>query len=315
MKSLTQFIRTSGLPRWRIGRGCLGLLCAITLVACGATDISTTIPATPDTSSTQEETAANDTASTTQRTTTEQPEGEAMITDSGLEITMIEEGTGETPAAGDIVVVHYTGTLEDGTKFDSSYDRGEPIAFALGQGRVIPGWDEGIALLSVGSKAQLVIPPQLAYGDQGAGGVIPPGATLRFDVELVEIRPGAPDAPTEVAESDYTTTDSGLQYYDLEVGSGDTPETGDTVVVHYTGWLTDTTTFDSSLNRAEPFSFPVGMGQVIPGWDEGVSTMQIGGKRQLVIPADLGYGNRGAGGVIPPGATLIFEVELLDILE
>ena len=170
-------------------------------------------------------------------------------TASGLQYVIIEEGSGEAPQAGDIVEVHYSGTLTDGTEFDSSYERGEPIRFPLGLGQVIPGWDEGIGLLNVGSKAKLVIPPELAYGEAGAGGVIPPNATLVFEVELVDILPGPPEAPSEVAEADYTTTDSGLQYYDFEAGEGDSPESGQTVVVHYTGWLEDGTMFDSSLMR------------------------------------------------------------------
>lgn len=109
------------------------------------------------------------------------------------------------------------------------------------------------------------------------------------------------------------TTSSGLQYSDLAEGTGRQAETGDTATVHYTGWLADGTKFDSSLDRKEPFSFRVGSGQVIQGWDEGVSTMKIGGKRKLIIPPQLGYGPRGAGGVIPPNATLHFDVELLDL--
>jgi len=108
-------------------------------------------------------------------------------------------------------------------------------------------------------------------------------------------------------------TPSGLQYEDLVPGSGASPAPGKKVVVHYTGWLTDGKKFDSSLDKNEPFTFVIGAGQVIPGWDEGVMTMKIGGKRRLVIPATLGYGAAGAGGVIPPNATLVFEVLLLDI--
>ncbi len=109
------------------------------------------------------------------------------------------------------------------------------------------------------------------------------------------------------------TTESGLKYEDLKEGTGLIAKAGDTVEVHYTGWLTDGKKFDCSLDRKQPFAFKLGAGRVIQGWDEGVAGMKIGGKRKLSIPADLGYGKRGAGGVIPPGAELVFEVELLKI--
>lgn len=112
---------------------------------------------------------------------------------------------------------------------------------------------------------------------------------------------------------DTITTASGLQYQDLVVGDGQAAQTGDVVVVHYTGWLTDNTKFDSSLDRGTPFTFPLGAGRVIKGWDEGVAGMQPGGVRRLIIPAELGYGERGSGNLIKPGDTLIFEVELLEI--
>jgi FKBP-type peptidyl-prolyl cis-trans isomerase FkpA len=105
----------------------------------------------------------------------------------------------------------------------------------------------------------------------------------------------------------------GLRYTDDQVGTGAEAQAGKTVFVHYTGWLLDGTKFDSSRDRKQPFSFPLGRGQVIKGWDEGVAGMKVGGKRTLVIPPDLGYGARGAGGVIPPNATLKFEVELLEV--
>jgi peptidylprolyl isomerase len=107
------------------------------------------------------------------------------------------------------------------------------------------------------------------------------------------------------------TTSSGLQYAVLAPGTGAQPQQGQTVSVHYTGWLTDGAKFDSSRDRNQPFQFPLGMGRVIKGWDEGVAAMKIGEKRTLVIPPDLGYGSRGAGGIIPPNATLVFNVELL----
>ena len=110
-----------------------------------------------------------------------------------------------------------------------------------------------------------------------------------------------------------TTTASGLVFEELTVGSGNSATAGQKVSVHYTGWLTNGTKFDSSKDRGEPFVFPLGKGHVIRGWDEGVAGMKVGGKRKLTIPPTLGYGARGAGGVIPANATLVFEVELLDI--
>ena len=126
----------------------------------------------------------------------------------------------------------------------------------------------------------------------------------------------APEAAKK-SESKMTKTPSGLQYEDTKVGTGASPQKGQTCVMNYTGWLWENGVkgkkFDSSLDRGTPFSFPIGQGRVIKGWDEGVATMKVGGQRVLLIPPDLGYGSRGAGGVIPPNATLIFEVELLEV--
>lgn len=133
-------------------------------------------------------------------------------------------------------------------------------------------------------------------------------ACAQKEVKAVEEKKAAAPAPANSVK-----TPSGLAYIDLVPGTGPSPVAGKQVKVHYTGWLENGTKFDSSLDSKEPFIFTIGAGQVIPGWDEGVMSMKMGGKRKLIIPSNLGYGPAGAGGVIPPNATLIFEVELLDI--
>ena len=136
-----------------------------------------------------------------------------------------------------------------------------------------------------------------------------PSTTIIVQEEIAALQ------PTGDTQVEFQTMPNGLQYADLEVGDGETAVSGDHVSVHYTGWLYENgqagSKFDSSKDRGQPFQFPLGAGHVIKGWDEGVAGMQVGGKRQLIIPPDLGYGAQGAGGVIPPNATLLFEVELL----
>ncbi len=226
----------------------------------------------------------------------------------GLQIDDLVTGDGAEARAGQSVTVHYTGWLHDpaapnnrGAKFDSSKDRDEPFEFDLGAGMVIQGWDLGVQGMKVGGKRVLTIAPELGYGARGAGGVIPPNATLVFEVELLP----TPELPP-------------LQITDVTEGSGDEARAGRPVTVHYTGWLFDPSAadgrgakFDSSKDRNEPFRFHLGRGMVIRGWDDGVQGMKVGGTRVLLIPPHLGYGPRGAGGVIPPNATLLFEVELL----
>jgi peptidylprolyl isomerase len=235
---------------------------------------------------------------------------------SGLQYVEIKEGSGEPAAQGDALNVHYTGALEDGTVFDTSRDR-NPFVFLLNDDPgIIEGWHQGLATMLEGGRRKLIIPPDLAYGAEGTpDGTIPPDATLEFDVELVDIdRLNQPVA-----------TGSGLTYIDLEPGGLETreavtPKEGDEVVVHFTGTLADGTKFADTPSQGQPYSFVLGSGTEIGGFDEGVSTMKVGGFRRLIIPPDLAYGDQekavtidGESLTIPPNSFLTFEVRLVRI--
>ncbi len=231
--------------------------------------------------------------------------------DSGLKIKDIVEGEGAEATLGSQVSVHYTGWLyaadsTDGksTQFDSSIERGQTFKFILGFGQVIPGWDQGVEGMKVGGKRELIIPADLAYGDQDLG-LIPPNSTLIFEVELVEVVELRGDVGIE----------------DVVVGDGAEATPGMIIKVHYTGWLmnADSTDskgakFDSSFNTGEMLELPIGRSRVIPGWDLGVLGMKVGGTRRLTIPPHLAYGDRDLG-VIPPNSTLIFDVELFSVVD
>ena len=221
-------------------------------------------------------------------------------TASGLKYVDQAVGTGATPASSDWVTIQFTATLQDGTVIAASRTRGGPTQFPIDQvAQEVPGWAEGMSTMKVGGSRKLIIPPNLAYGDTGAGnGVIPPNATLVFYIDLIDTKP-APKVKIE----------------DIAVGTGPEATAGMTITVNYTGTLTDGTVFDSSYKRQEPFTLTLGVGQVIPGWDQGLEGMKVGGKRTLTIPPELAYGSQGAGSTIPPNATLIFQVELLSAVK
>lgn len=234
------------------------------------------------------------------------------ITEDGLEITDTEVGKGEVAEASDFLTIHFRGSLENGDVFESTFERGEPIVVQVGTGQLpIKGWDDGMIGMREGGKRSLVIPPNLAFGDQGIEGFIPGGENIYMDIELISIN--KPPQPWSYNENELESMESGLRFYIHESGNNTKPKAGDMITVHYSGYLEDGTMFDSSRLRDQPFEFAVGQGQVIPGWDEGLLNMSVGERRTLVIPPDLGYGERGAGAVIPPEATLIFDVELIAI--
>lgn len=266
-----------------------------------------------------------------------------QTTEEGIHYHLGPETDGPKAQAGQYVSVHYTGTLLDGKKFDSSVDRGQPITFQLGQGRVIPGWDIGIQLFSVGQKGTIYLPPELAYGEQGAGEDIPPNAALCFEIELVDIldeeQYKAYEAEEERRQREaieafmqrqmeidmkiiqdfkqksgllFRSTESGLHYLIEKEGTGPQAVPGKEVSVHYTGKLLNGQVFDSSVQRGTPFSFPLGGQRVIQGWDEGVALFKEGGKGTLLVPSLLAYGPR-AMGPIPANAILLFDIEVVKV--
>lgn len=239
--------------------------------------------------------------------------GDTVTTESGLKYIDVAKGEGDKSVAGKRVTVHYTGWFTDGKKFDSSKDRNQPFTLEIGAGQVIKGWDEGLQGMAIGAKRMLIIPPELAYGRGGRG--IPPNSTLIFEVEMLGITdPPPPPVMPEYNEKDIVKTPSGLGYIVIKEGTGPQPKSGQNIKVHYSGWLTSGKLFDSSIQRGSPIQFPLGMGKVIRGWDEGLAMMKEGGKRLLIIPPDLAYGSADRG-VIPPNSTLIFEVELVEVPE
>jgi peptidylprolyl isomerase len=234
---------------------------------------------------------------------------------SGLRYVEMAKGTGDSPRPGNALTVHYTGMLEDGTGFDTSRD-GNPFVFVLGAGEVIPGWDEGFATMRVGGKRKLIIPPDLAYGPQGTrDGTIPPNATLVFEVELLELQPIGQEILTE----------SGLRYTDLDPGRNERGEAislkeGEEVVVQYRGTLPDGATFVDTEAQGAPYTFVLSSGSEIRGFDEGISTMKVGGLRRLVVPPELAYGDEPKDFTvgdklvtIQPNTTLTFLIRLVGI--
>jgi peptidylprolyl isomerase len=264
----------------------------------------------------------------------------------GIKILDRVVGSGTPPTIEDMVTINYTGWLEDGCVFDSSYTRGGEARLLLIA--LIPGWRDAMITMQPGGVRRVEIPPELAYQDLGSPPVIPPNATLIFEFELVSVltpaaasatatviaslatatpvpiatpeggaqltncnnagEPGTPPVFDDVTSDQMTEEPSGIKIFDTTVGAGESPSESDFVCVHYTGWISDGTEFDSSYSRGEATGFPVN--GVIPGFRDAILGMSAGGQRRVEIPADQGYGATGAGGLIPPNATLVFDIVL-----
>jgi len=229
----------------------------------------------------------------------------------GVGIIYTHDEPGEPVKTGQKLEIHYTGYFKNGNVFDSSVERDEPFQFVVGKRNVISGFDMAFLNLSVGDSARIYIPYMLAYGEAGNQG-IPPKSDLIFDVTLLDAVDLEIPGPYDVTGKDTIITTSGLKIIKVLETSAESPPNGTTVNVHYTGYLMDGSSFDASYNRGMPISFILGAGRVIPGWEEGLSMMHYGEKARLIIPYTLAYGEEGRPPVIPPKATLIFDVHLLE---
>ncbi|RYY17237.1 MAG: hypothetical protein EOO36_10010 [Cytophagaceae bacterium] len=239
-------------------------------------------------------------------------------------VPVVTNASAPLATTGQVVSILYTGRLLDGTVFDaSSQHNNDPLSFFLTPTRIIAGIAEGIALMHKGDKAVLLIPSGLAYGSSGASPSIPANAVLRFEVELTDVNPdfAVPDdtlIKKYLADNNITTAQrqaSGLYYIPGTPNpTGAQATAGKTASVLYTGKLLNGTVFDaSSLQGNKPFSFVVGSGQVIKGWDEGIALMRNGERGQLIIPSALAYGANGAGTTIAPNTVIRFDMEVTDV--
>ncbi len=179
---------------------------------------------------------------------------------------------------------------------------------------LFPGLDEGIQLLHKGEKAKFIIPYQLAFGEKGIPPSIPGKTDIIFDVEITDVQALITPVLYDITGKEAQVTASGLKYYVINKSSNTKKaEAGDTVKVHYSGYLANGKMFDSSVERGEPIEFQLGKGMVIPGWEEGIALMHVGDKMRLIIPYLLAYGEQGRAPMIPEKADLTFDVELVDV--
>jgi len=252
---------------------------------------------------------------------------EVVTLDSGLKYFDDSLGTGREVMQDELVTIHFSGwfikdtsnlfsdwtndELRHNTMIGNSKLRNQPVKFVVGSNSFISGVDEGCVGMKIGGIRTIIIPANLAYGEKGIGPV-PPNSDLKLVIELIDVKERIVVEMWDVDSAKLKTTESGLQYSIITEGEGENADSGNVVTVHYSGFLADGTKFDSSVERDEPFSFLLGMGQVIPGWEEGLKLMNKGSKVRLVIPPELGYGGLAAG-TIPPNSTLIFDVELVDV--
>lgn len=232
---------------------------------------------------------------------------------TGLYYIESEAGSGDYPVYYDTVVVNYSATTLDGTFLGSSDSDGELLSFIKGSSSTIYGLSEAIGYMQVGAKATAIIPSDLAYSYYSYGD-IDPYTTLIYELELKNIKPGITVEPYDTSKMTLHTTSSGLQYYIVEENDSTEVTNGVTVSIDFSAYFEDGTLFNSSLKRGEASEYSLGGGYLIDGLEEGLVLMKIGEKFRFIIPSGLAYGENGYYPIIPPDETIIFDIEILDIL-
>jgi peptidylprolyl isomerase len=252
---------------------------------------------------------------------------DVVKTESGLTYVDNKVGEGREVKDGDLVNIHFiiwrlgdstdmysdwqNDTTKNEFKVGSSYEGDQQMKYVVGSDQFVKGSDEGFIGMKAGGKRTMVIPASNAYGDEGFG-PIPPNSSIKIMLEVFEVKDPIVAKMWDVDSTLFKQTESGLKYAIIEEGSGPDVQQGKVTSVHYSGFLSDGTKFDSSVEREEPLTLIVGMGQVIPGWDEGLQLLKQGSKARFIIPPQLAYGERDLG-VIPPNSTLIFDVEVIEV--
>ncbi len=233
----------------------------------------------------------------------------------GISQFTIAAGSGEPARAGDNVYVHFTGWLPDGTIYTSTRNIGDARRFTAGAGETFEGMDSALMMMPEGARCRFVIPYQLAFGNEGFGNRIPTRTDVTLDIEMVRISRQISISKWDATGRDTLATPSGLRYIVFSTGSGNLIRHDNIVTAHYSAYISNDKLVDSSVKRETPIRYPVGAGFVIDGWEEGSLLMRKGGRYQLLVPSWLAYGNEGLPPDVPANADMIFDIEILDVME
>ena len=234
---------------------------------------------------------------------------------NGIRRYTIDAGIGNPAHEGDNVYVHFTGWLPDGTIYTSTRNNGDARRFTAGAGETFAGMDAALLTMAEGARCRFVIPNELAFGEKGYSNRIPPKTDLTLDIEMVRISPEKHVTKWDASGRDTLSTATGLRYIVFEPGDGQQIVNNSIVTAHYSVYLPDGTLIDSSVKRESPIRYPVGTGMIIEGWEEASLLMRAGSRFQLLVPASLAYGDEGEPPLIPANSDLIFDIEILDVIE